>query len=218
VPPLPRTAQLAAARAYAHRSALIRGMLEARVLEAFDDVDDYSDEGDFVARVVPQSLAAQRSLSRYLTRYVYAVTDERPEDDLDVDELTGEALQPEGMAHHWSIPFYSMWKSLGAGVVFAEALAAARSDVGRQATTDLAFAQAATMARLAADVDGVEGYRRVLAGDGCEFCVEAADEIYSSDDLMPIHVGCNCSVAPVVGHSDPGATMNDSTLEGGPDG
>ena len=118
------------------------------------------------------------------------------------------------MAHTWSVPFFKMWGALGAGAEFADALADARSSIERTAQTDLSIAQAATMSRLAARVPAVQGYRRVLAGDGCEFCVEASEETYGSDDLMPLHAGCQCSVAPIVDDEDPGETLNHEETEG----
>jgi hypothetical protein len=43
----------------------------------------------------------------------------------------------------------------------------------------------------------VRGYRRVLEGDGCEFCAALADVEVASGDAMELHPGCNCSVEPV---------------------
>ena len=208
--------QLALARAYQRRNLATRLGLRVATLRAYDHVADYTDDDeadDFADTMVPITRGAQRALASTLRSYVHLVTDDDDTDDMELDDVTGDAVQPAGAHEHWRIPFYSLWKALGAGVVLAEAVAATRNDVARQAMTDLAFTQAAAMRELGSSVDAVRGWQRVLSGPGCEFCAEAADEVYASDDLMPVHVGCMCGVAPVVDdQANPGATLNDATM------
>lgn len=57
------------------------------------------------------------------------------------------------------------------------------------------------------------GYRRVLhpedtASGPCGLCVVAADRIYSTGDLMPLHRRCACETLPILGDLDPGMTLN----------
>ena len=49
-------------------------------------------------------------------------------------------------------------------------------------------------------------------GGTCGLCVAAATRIYSKADLMPIHPGCNCTVAPITASADPGLQLNDADL------
>lgn len=57
---------------------------------------------------------------------------------------------------------------------------------------------------------GVEQYRRVIRPElsesgTCGLCVAAADRLYSTDDLLPIHPpNCKCTTMPVVDGKDPG--------------
>ncbi len=212
---LPAGSQLAAARLYADRAAVIRRLLGASALAAFNELDDYHDVGPFLDRMVPTSLAAQQALAGLLEGYVAAATEAEWDDvDVDVEQTTGDAVRPEGMEHTWSVPFFKMWGALEAGAEFADALADARASIERTAQTDLSIAQAETMSRLAARVPAVSGYRRVLGGDGCAFCVEASEQTYGGEDLMPLHPGCHCSVAPIVDGEDPAATLNAEETEG----
>lgn len=55
----------------------------------------------------------------------------------------------------------------------------------------------------APDEASLVGYRRVFDG-GCNFCREAAQFLYSKDDLLPIHENCNCGIAPVFSNEDHG--------------
>lgn len=64
----------------------------------------------------------------------------------------------------------------------------------------------------------VIGYRRIihpeLSKSGvCGLCIVAADRIYGMEDLLPIHGGCNCSVAPVTKSNDPGLSLNREDLD-----
>jgi hypothetical protein len=62
------------------------------------------------------------------------------------------------------------------------------------------------------------GYRRVLhpekaeSGLSCGLCVVAATRIYSTDELMPLHIGCNCDTDQITLDSDPGKALNDNDL------
>src|SRR4051794_19937682 len=43
----------------------------------------------------------------------------------------------------------------------------------------------------------IVGYRRVVDGDCCDFCAAVDGAFVYSDDPMPLHPGCGCSVEPV---------------------
>ena len=210
---LSAAAQLGAAGVYARRALVIRQALGAAALGAYDRLDDYSAIDPFLDQMVPMTLAAQRALASLLAGYLFAVSGARPR-GLDLDEVTGDAdmVRPEGLRHDWSIPFRSLAAALGAGVAFADAYARARADVEIKAHTDLAYTQSATMAHLGSSIDEVSGYRRVLAGPGCEFCTEASDQTYAAGDLMPLHAGCMSAVVPILGTTDPGRQLNAAVL------
>lgn len=213
-------AQLGAARAYAQRAAVIRRTLGDAAVAQYDRLEDYSQIDAFLDAIVPLTIAAQRALASILLGYLAVVSGTRGL-HLDPEEVSGEAVRGTDMREDWSIPSRSLWAALGAGVAFTAAYAAARDDVRTKATTDLAFTQADAMARLSEQVEGMYGYRRVLMGEGCDFCITAADQTYNVGDLMPLHAGCNCAVAPLMlterGVVDPAETLNDSMLgEGGP--
>lgn len=57
------------------------------------------------------------------------------------------------------------------------------------------------------------GYRRVLTGsENCALCALASTQRYHRSDLMPIHPGCDCTVAPIIGDRDPGQVINEGLL------
>lgn len=51
------------------------------------------------------------------------------------------------------------------------------------------------------DAPKIIGYERVYDG-GCGFCADAAELLYHSEDLMPVHEHCNCGVQPVFEGTD----------------
>jgi hypothetical protein len=205
---LPPGQQVVAAQIYRNRSALIRRQLVASAVEEFDDIDDYDDPSDYIEEMTGLSLAAQRALGSDLAAYLYVASGDYA--DLDLDEVTGDAIrEPEGLEHHWHIPFFSMGAALAAGIAFADAIAGARDAVERQATTDLSFVQSAVMHELAPRLESIVGFRRVTNGEECAFCDEASEQEYSTFDLAPLHPGCNCSVAPIFEDADPGEALNE---------
>jgi len=66
---------------------------------------------------------------------------------------------------------------------------------------------------------GVTAYRRVIRPElsktgTCGLCIAAADRIYSTNELMPLHPpSCKCVVLPIVGDIDPGLTLNREDLD-----
>lgn len=65
---------------------------------------------------------------------------------------------------------------------------------------------------------GVRQYRRVihpeLSRSGtCGLCAVAASNVYGTDDLLPMHDNCVCTVAPITADSDPGLDLNRRDLD-----
>jgi hypothetical protein len=49
----------------------------------------------------------------------------------------------------------------------------------------------------------VIGYRRIPNSGACDLCLIAAQNRYSTGQLMPIHPHCGCGVAPITARHDP---------------
>lgn len=60
----------------------------------------------------------------------------------------------------------------------------------------LESAPAQPVATQVIDKPEIVGYRRVYDG-GCKYCLEAAQLMYHSGNLMPLHEHCGCGIAPV---------------------
>jgi hypothetical protein len=82
--------------------------------------------------------------------------------------------------------------------------------LNRLVRTDMQLAQTHSARDWMAGEDRIVGYRRVLgAGHSCSLCVAAAERTYRTEDLMPIHERCSCSVEPVFG-TEPVASVGTS--------
>jgi hypothetical protein len=110
-------------------------------------------------------------------------------------------------------PFHDVWSALHDGKPLTEALQVGERRLESLATTDLQLAKTHTSRQILASNDNVVGYRRVLEGPhSCGLCVLASTQRYHAGDLMPIHPGCDCSVAPIIGSHDPGRVIDADRL------
>ncbi len=84
------------------------------------------------------------------------------------------------------------------------------------AETDVTLAVRAQYQRTMSAQDAT-GWRRILHPElsetgPCGLCVVAADRVYRTEDLLPIHNRCVCEVLPVYAGADPGLTLNGDDL------
>lgn len=111
---------------------------------------------------------------------------------------------------------YRYARSTGADHVSALQLTLDRAN--RMAQMDVALgAREQSRATLASNPGVVAGFRRILRPElsktgSCGLCIVASDQIYGSFDLLPLHSGCVCEVAPVVDGSDIGQELNREDL------
>ena len=50
-------------------------------------------------------------------------------------------------------------------------------------------------------------------GVTCGLCLVASDRLYRTSELMPLHQGCNCTVAEVTSREDLGVQLNGLSLQ-----
>lgn len=109
-------------------------------------------------------------------------------------------------------------KAIATGATHAEALVLAGIRAAGLAYTDLSLQERETQ-RAVLQQAGITQYRRVIRPElsetgTCGLCVAAADRIYSTGELMPIHPpSCKCVTMPIVGDNDPGRSLNEADLK-----
>ena len=93
-------------------------------------------------------------------------------------------------------PFWTAIKAAQAGKDFDAALAAGEARLTKMVETDLQMAKV-RQAREVLKAGGIRRYARVTGGNACWLCEIAATQVYYTEDLLPIHPSCNCSVQPI---------------------
>lgn len=177
-----------------------------------------ADVARFVDAVTPLVLAGQVQTAAITDVYLASV----------MTTLTGETVAPLGVAaadlatlrgvdpvEVYRRPFVEVWTGLKKGQQFADALGVGADRLLRLVDDDLSLAHRSQSSR-AYEAHGVQRYRRVLrpyrGGGTCGLCIAASDQVYKSQDLLPIHSRCRCETLPIVGSEDPGRTFNDQDI------
>lgn len=147
----------------------------------------------FVAQVVPVVLAGRRQVSALTDAYLSRKLGIRALGPIDTDLLRGVAA-----AEVYARPYVTVRTKLANGLTFDAAVAAGSARLTDLALTDMQLAKTHTT-RTVYRSAGVKRYVRTLSGShSCALCYVASTQTYSTDDLLPIHPGCDCGtdVAP----------------------
>lgn len=196
----------------------VRAHLVAYVLGLFGGLGSWRDpdKARFAAQVTPIVAGAQRQVASLMDAYLTRLLSDmrgrpaRPTGAIpDVSRLRG--VDPGTV---YGRPFDTVWAELAEGRDFEQALAAGRLRAEQITKTDLQLAETHTARALLEDDHDVVGFRRVLTGTtSCGLCVVASTQRYHRGELLPIHPGCDCGVAPIIGDGDPGHVINAPLLE-----
>lgn len=130
-------------------------------------------------------------------------------------EITGGAIRngvpPEVV---YSRPFKDVWTALKNGSTLDQAIEQGATRLRQLIETDIQLVHTNTSKRLLSNRNDVLGFRRVPTGAyTCALCLIASTQRYRKFDLMPIHPGCDCRVAPVIGENDTGQVLDQVLLE-----
>lgn len=137
-------------------------------------------------------------------------------------------VEPQGMLRFgvdprevWSRPFEQYRYQYSLIGDQEDALNAAFQRAFQLAETDLTLAVRDAAVRHGQANTRVTYYRRVVrpelsqSGQVCGMCLVASHNHYRTNELMPIHQGCNCTVAEILGEGDldPGDSLNQLSLQ-----
>lgn len=178
-----------------------------------------TDVDRFVRLAGPFVQAAQQRMvaltAAYLSRQVAALTGEPLRHAPAPVGMLSEPLRGVPLAEEYARPFHDVWTALHDGKPLTEAVQTGRDRLENLAATDLQLAKTHSARQVMSGDRRIVGYRRVLEGAySCGLCVVASTQRYHKADLMPIHPGCDCSVAPIVGDKDPGLVIDEQRLAG----
>ena len=179
--------------AYVAQVKAVRARVEGFALARFAAGEHRdADMVEFVAKVVPVVLAARRQVSALTDAYLARVLGIRSLGPIDTDALRGVDAREV-----YARPYKTVWTKLSEGLTYDAAVSAGTARLVDLALADLQMAKRNT-AQVVMSSAGVEHYRRTLTGNvNCGLCYVASTQTYNVADLLPIHPGCDCGVAPL---------------------
>lgn len=195
-----------------HRSIdrLRRRMIAAAAATwAITDGIAETDRLEFLSTIEPYVIAGQTQAGAIVSSYLTAATGEslgRPE--LDHSVLRNGAA----FADVYSRPFVTARTGLAEGKAYTAAVGEGLQRLRHLASTDVQLAHRDAARQLMQRSKRIVGYRRVLTGESCPLCAVASTQRYRTNQLMPLHDHCDCSLAPIIGDSDPGRVINRDLL------
>jgi len=206
---------------YQARTAALRDRLETFITTQWNSLDNYRDDDitQFAETVAPIVTGAQRQLAvttdSYLAEYETAVTgtQTRP---VGVPKTLTTDVELRGVD---TIDVYqrggpTVWTALSEGATLTDAITRGLARMVNTAATDIQLAKTHTARHILNEKSNVTGYRRVIEGPAsCGLCIVASTQRYHTADLMPIHAGCDCGVAPIYGNHDPGQIIDPDRLD-----
>lgn len=180
--------------AYAAQVKAIRARVEAFALARFAAGEHRdADLAHFVTSVVPVILAGRKQVSALTDAYLSRVLGVRALGPIDTDALRGVAP-----SEVYARPFVTVRTKLSEGLTYDAAVSAGAARLVDITLADLQLAKTHT-SRTVYRSAGVERFVRTLTGNvNCGLCYVASTQTYSTDDLMPIHPGCDCGTEPVI--------------------
>lgn len=194
----------------------IRRQLVGQLQRLWDSLDDYRDEqiDQFAGRAASAVTGGQRNTveleQAYLARLATAVRGEqvRPA-GIDPRELVGSRLRGVEPREVYRRAGVDVWTALADGEPIGQAQRRGRRRALSTAQTDLQLARTHAARRLLPGDERVVGYRRATRGaETCDLCVTAAEQRYHTDQLMPIHPGCDCAIVPIYSDADPSDALD----------
>jgi hypothetical protein len=176
-----------------------------------------ADMDRFLSTALPTVNGAQRLMGSltdaYLSRVVGALTDAPSLPvGLPTSVVSGHGLRGAAPAEVYKRPFVTTWTALSHGQSLDAAVKQGGERLRSVASTDLQLAKTHSATAAMQRMPRVTGYRRVPDATACALCLIASTQRYRKADLMPIHPGCGCDVAPLVGTEPQGQVIDRDLL------
>lgn len=151
-----------------------------------------------VALIVPHVQAGQLQVANLTEAYFQAVGARA---GIDTQYVTGGRGLPAEEVYRR--PATTLYTALSNDTPMALAVAEGSNRLGSLIATDLQMAKV-RQAQRSLQSAGIGAFIRVLTGnENCALCVIASTQRYRTDDLSPIHPGCDCSVDALPPGFDP---------------
>lgn len=190
----------ALAQAHIAAEATLRSVTIRAVENLWASLPAYNRENldEWLSRVVPVVLAAQRQSVTITEAYLARALDRRPL-GLDVAEVVGSIRGGVSPDEVYGRPFVTIWTALGNGTPYADAMAAGLARATGTAAMDVQMAMRAAADAVDAADETMFGYQRVADPGACDFCQEVDGAYVKGSDgfVMALHNNCGCGLEPL---------------------
>lgn len=197
----------------------LRAVTVQQILLAWHSLPDYRDSSVpvFLEQAVPimqasretavttqaAMIAAQLQVSGVDSNYTVPVAD-----------IANELRNGAPLEQIYTRPFEELWRLLGQGKPFDLAVDEASQRARQLVETDIQLSRTHSAKDFFSHEPRVRGFKRVPTGVyTCALCLVASTQRYRSFDLLPIHPGCDCSVAPIISSGDVPQVVDADFLE-----
>lgn len=188
------------ARSFTNLFSTLRASMIQQLWAMWFGLDDYRDKSmiTFLDSSVPLVEAARDTSATATTTYLSLQLEAL---GLDFEDIPMEIPVIRGgipLDEIYSRPFKDVWTGLSKGKELQDAITDGADRLRQLVETDIQLTHTHTSRNILSGRKGVEGFRRVPTGaKTCALCLVASTQRYRSFDLMPIHPGCDCRVAPI---------------------
>lgn len=199
--------------------------LRATIVQQLQDIwygmTDYRDGNvsEFLDIALPIISAAQETAavatSTYLQMQLEIMGSSGALEYPELALVTGEAIRNGTPSEAvYARPFVELWTALSNGYTLDEAIEMGANRLRQLIETDIQLSHTNTSRNVLGKRTDVLGFRRVPTGlYTCALCLIASTQRYNKLDLMPIHPGCDCRVAPIIDSETPGRVLDPVLLE-----
>lgn len=208
------------ARNFTNLFATLRASMVQQLFAMWFGLPEYRDANvpEFMDLSMPLISAAQETSAQATFTYIQFQLELAGVDSNielpPLEAVTGPVLRngtpPEVV---YSRPFKELWTALKNGHTYEEAIRMGADRLRQLVETDIQLAHTHSAREIFSKRNDIQGFRRVPTGSyTCALCMIASTQTYRSFDLMPIHPGCDCRVAPITGQ-DTIQRVDKETLE-----
>lgn len=185
-------------------------------LQMWDNLGSYRDADmqRLIQWLMPRVQAGQTQIAHLTAAYMAAMLAEQgvAAETAVVDPLLILAARGVPFEEVYARPAVQLYSALAKGLPFDEALAMGRNRLQSLVSTDMQMAKV-RQSRESLRRSDAKFYRRVLNGpQNCAKCIITSTQRYRKRDLLPIHPGCDCTVAPIRA-SDPPLVLDEALLQ-----
>lgn len=208
------------ARNFTNLFAVLRASMVQQLFAIWFGMGNYRDPdvSSFLELSTPLVAAARETSAQATATYIqFQLELQGADSDFEmppIDVIAGDAIRNGvPMEEVYARPFKELWTALSRGHSLEEAIQMGADRLRQLVETDIQLAHTHTARDIFSSRKDVMGFRRVPTGAyTCALCMVASTQRYRKLDLMPIHPGCDCRVAPIISEDTIPRVVDKETL------